>query len=104
MGVDDDSPAYRDPHWIIEKRCRHNLSSQPNKCECKCKRGSHHANNHRQVDPRSSLAPGLPEDPVAHDLLGEAEGHDDEAEGEVGDGQRGHEPVLLRVERGLVED
>ena len=60
--------------------------------------------NYRQVDDRSSLAPGLPEDPVAHDLLGEAEGHDDEAEGEVGDGQRGHEPVLLRVERGLVED
>ena len=57
-----------------------------------------------QVDLCSSLAPGFPEDPVAHDLLGEAEGHDDEAEGEVGDGQRGHEPVLLRVERGLVED
>ena len=44
----------------------------------------------RSVHP--SLAPGFPEDPVAHDLLREAEGHHDDAEGEVGDGERRHEP------------
>ena len=46
----------------------------------------------KSIHPRPSLAPGFPEDPVAHDLLREAEGHHDDAEGQVGHGERRHEP------------
>ena len=46
----------------------------------------------KSIRPRPSLAPGFPEDPVAHDLLREAEGHHDDAEGQVGHGERRHEP------------
>ena len=50
------------------------------------------------------LAPELAKEPVAHDLLGQAERHDEDAEGQVGQGQGGHKPVLDALQGVLEED
>lgn len=48
----------------------------------------------KHVHGRVYVAPEVAEYPVAHQLVGERERHDHEAEEEVGDGQTGYEPVL----------
>ena len=45
------------------------------------------------------LTPGLPEEPVADNLLGQAERHDEDAQGEVGQCQGCHKPILDTLER-----
>jgi len=50
------------------------------------------------------VAPQRAEHPVAHELVGQRERHDDQAEEEVADGQRRDEPVLQVLERLLGGD
>ena len=45
------------------------------------------------------LTPGLPEEPVADNLLGQAKRHDEDAQGEVGQCQGCHKPILDTLER-----
>ena len=45
------------------------------------------------------LTPGLPEEPVADNLLRQAERHDENAQGEVGQCQGCHKPILDTLDR-----
>ena len=51
-----------------------------------------------------NVAPPLAEYPVAHHLVSQWEGHDDETEQTVGHGQRADEPVLDAFEGTLGRD
>ena len=44
------------------------------------------------------LTPGLPEEPVADNLLRQAKRHDEDAQGEVGQCQGCHKPILDTLE------
>jgi len=50
------------------------------------------------------LTPPVPEYPIAHQLVGQREWHDDYAQEEVGHGQAGDEPVLHVFQRLLRYD
>lgn len=57
-------------------------------------RGGAEQDIHGRVD----IAPPAAENPVAHQLVGQREGHYDEAEKEIRHRQRGYEPVLNILE------